>query len=294
MKFNRREAVSKKTYVITGANNGIGLETARSLAGKGAKVLLVTRTEEKGHAAREDILRTYPEADLENFTADLSLLEEIRDAGGVISDRHHRIDGLINNVGTWMSDHVLTREGIETVFATNHLSYFLMTHMLYPSLRRSDHARVVNVASNAHSYGKINIEDPGYSRKYHGLKSNGQSKLANLYFTFELNRQKPDPHISIYAVSPGLVKTDIGLKHTSWLHTLAWKFRRRNGQLPADGAKTSVFCATEPDIHSFSGNYWENCQVKEVFKSARDPELGIQLWELSERMCGIDDYFHTR
>jgi retinol dehydrogenase 12 len=102
-----------------------------------------------------------------------------------------------------MSDFILTREGLETVFATNHLSYFLMTHMLYPSLRKAEHGRIVNVASNAHSYGKINIEDPGYSKNYHGLKSNGQSKLANIYFTFELNAQKPDANVTTYAASPG-------------------------------------------------------------------------------------------
>lgn len=248
--------MNKKTYVITGANQGIGLETARTLAAGGAKVILVTRTPEKGETAMADILTSHPGADLENYIADLSLLQDIRNAAQAIRERHQSIDGLINNVGTWMSNHELTKEGIETVFATNHLSYFLMTHELYPSLRRADHARVVNVASNAHSYGKINIEDPGYSKNYHGLKSNGQAKLANIYFTFELHAQKPDDHISIYAVSPGLVKTDIGLKHTSWLHTLAWKFRRRKGQTPAEGARTSVFCATHPDIKGQSGLFW--------------------------------------
>jgi len=283
--------VSNKTFVVTGANNGIGLETSRALAGKGAKVLLVTRTEEKGQAAVENILHSHPSAELEYYAADLSLQEDIRHVAAAILDRYKSIDGLINNVGTWMSDHVLTKEGIETVFATNHLSYVLMTHLLYPSLRRSEHARIINVASNAHSYGKINLPDPGYSLNYHGLRSNGQSKLANLYFTFELNALKPDPHISAYALSPGLVKTDIGLKHTSWLHTIAWKFRRRKGQTPASGARTSVFCATEPSIQDISGLYWENCAVKEVFASAKDPTLGAQLWELSNRMCGIEDYF---
>jgi NAD(P)-dependent dehydrogenase (short-subunit alcohol dehydrogenase family) len=284
--------LKKKTYVITGANNGIGLETARALAAGGAKVLLVTRTKEKGEGAIADILRHHPEADLENYVANLSLLQDIRAAAERINNRHEVIDGLINNVGTWMSDYILTQEGIETVFATNHLSYFMMTHLLYPALRRAENGRVVNVASNAHSYGKINIADPGYSKNYHGLKSNGQSKLANLYFTFELHNQKPDAHVSAYAASPGLVKTDIGLKHTSWLHTMAWKCRRRKGQTPAEGARPSVFCATDPEIANLSGLYWESCEQQDSFKSAKDPEIGRQLWELSKKMCGIEDYFH--
>ncbi len=283
--------MSKKIYVVTGANQGIGLETSRALAAMGAKVLIVTRAREKGEAAMADIRRTHPDADLENYIAELSLLKDMRNAAEAILEKHPVIDGLINNVGTWMSDHILTSEGIETVFATNHLSYFMMTHLLYPALRRAKYARVVNVASNAHSYGKINIEDPGYSHGYHGLKSNGQSKLANIYFTFEFHNQKPHENISVYAVSPGLVKTDIGLKHTNWLHTIAWKFRRRKGQTPADGARTSVFCATAPEVQAVSGKFWENCEVKPVFKSAQNPELGKQLWLLSERMCGISNYF---
>ncbi len=285
--------MSKKTYVVTGANNGIGLETSRALASQGAKVLLMTRTAEKGQSAMNDILSTHPDADLENFVAEMSLLGDIRKACASILEQHEVIDGLVNNVGTWMSNYEVTKEGIETVFATNHLSYFLMAHMLYPALRKSDDGRIVNVASNAHSYGKINIADPGYSKNYHGLKSNGQSKLANLYFTFEFFNQQPDDRVSVYAVSPGLVKTDIGLKHTSWLHTLAWKFRRRKGQTPAEGARTSVFCATNPDIKGVSGKFWESAKQKDVFESAQNPELGKQLWTLSEEMCCIKDYFHS-
>ncbi len=285
--------MNKKTYIVTGANNGIGLETSRALAAEGAKVLLMTRTAEKGQSAMNDILSTHPNADLENFVAEMSLLGDIRKACTSILEQHIVIDGLVNNVGTWMSNYEVTKEGIETVFATNHLSYFLMAHMLYPALRKSEDGRIVNVASNAHSYGKINIADPGYSKNYHGLKSNGQSKLANLYFTFEFFNQQPDHRVSVYAVSPGLVKTDIGLKHTSWLHTLAWKFRRRKGQTPAEGARTSVFCATNPDIKGVSGKYWESAKQKEVFESAQNPELGKQLWALSEEMCCIKDYFHS-
>lgn len=280
-----------KIYVVTGANNGIGLETTRHLVEHGAKVIMITRTIEKGEGAINEIKRTHPDAELDLYACDLSLMGNIRTTAESVAKKYELIHGLINNAGTWRSDFALTKEGIETVFATNHLSYVMMTHMLYPLLRKADHARIINVASNAHSYGKINLADPGYSKNYHGLKSNGQSKLANLYFTFELNKLKPDAHISVYAVSPGLVKTDIGLKHTSWLHNLAWKFRRRKGQSAVEGSRTSVFCAIDPLIGDHSGKYWENSAPKEVFKSALDPELGLKLWELSNRMCGIDDFF---
>jgi len=286
--------VEKKVIVVTGASQGIGFETARQLAAMGSKVLIITRTQEKGDSAKASIIAQHQDADVEVYVAEMSLQQEIRNAATKIMERHHRIDGLINNVGTWKSHFELTEEGIETVFATNHLSYVLMTHLLYPALRNSTHARVVNVSSKAHSYGKINLQDPGYSKKYHGLKSNGQSKLANLYFTFEFDALKPDKNVSVYAVSPGLVKTDIGLKHTNWLHTVAWKLRRRKGQTPADGAGTSIFCATDPSVEGVSGKYWHEKKIKEVYPSAQVPELGKQLWELSNQMLGIEDYFFQK
>lgn len=284
---------SSKVYVVTGASQGIGLETVRGLLDAGHTVLFTARSKDKVDSTIANIKSTHPLAKVEGYVADMSLQRDIRKAASEMLSKHPVIDGLINNVGTWMSKHELTKEGIETVYATNHLSYVLMTHHLYPALRKAKHGRIVNVASKAHSYGKINIPDPGYSKNYHGLRSNGQSKLANLYFTFELNALKPDPNISVYAVSPGLVKTDIGLKHTNWLHTLAWKFRRRKGQTPAEGARTSVFCATDPSVEDISGLYWEHKEVKEVFPSAKDPVLGKQLWDLSLRMCGIVDYFQV-
>ncbi|HZV70433.1 MAG TPA: SDR family NAD(P)-dependent oxidoreductase [Saprospiraceae bacterium] len=285
---------SPKTFVVTGASQGIGLETVRRLVESGHRVLLTARSPEKVRSTIDNIKSTHPDALVEGYVADMSLQRDIRKAAEAMLAKNPVIDGLINNVGTWMSNHSLTAEGIETVYATNHLSYVLMTHLLYPALKRSGHGRIINVASKAHSYGKINIPDPGYSKNYHGLRSNGQSKLANLYFTFELDALKPDANISVYAVSPGLVKTDIGLKHTNWLHTLAWKFRRRKGQTPSDGARTSVFCATDLSVENISGKYWEHREVKDVFPSAKDPVLGKQLWDLSNRMCGIEDYFYEK
>ena len=281
-----------KTYVVSGANSGLGLETSRQIAAAGNHVILLCRNQEKADKAVVEILRTNPEASLTGYACDMSLMEEIRETSSKILKKHQRVDGIVNNVGTWLSDYTETREGFETVFATNHLSYVMLTHCLYPALRSSDDGRVVNVASNAHSYGKINLEDPGYKKGYHGLKSNGQSKLANVYFTEEFHKRRPDRHISSYAISPGLVKTDIGLKRTTWLHSLAWKFRRRKGQTPAEGARTSVYCAIDPAVADQSGLYWENCEPKETFKSAKNDTWRTGLWEMSNELLGIEDYFH--
>lgn len=281
-----------KVFVVTGANAGLGLETSRQIAEAGHHVILISRSKEKCNTAIQEILSTHPDASLEGIPCDCGLMEEVRSAAQAINEKHHIVDGIVNNVGTWTSVYTETSEGIETVFAVNHLSYVLFTYLLYPALRRSDDARVVNVSSNAHSYGKINFDDLYYRKNFHGLRSNGQSKLANVYFTEEFDRLKPDDHISSYAISPGLVKTDLGFKETNWFHAFAWRIRRRTGQTPAEGARTSVFCAIDPSVANQSGLFWENCKPKETFKSAKEPAVREKLWSVTNEMLGIEDFFH--
>jgi NAD(P)-dependent dehydrogenase (short-subunit alcohol dehydrogenase family) len=285
---------NQKVFVVTGANAGLGLETSRQIVDAGHQVLVLCRTKEKCDIAIEDILKTNPEASIEGFPCDMGLMEEIRGTSTQILDKYSQIHGIVNNVGTWSSKYTETKEGFETVFATNHLSYVLLTHLLYPALRKVDDARVVNVSSNAHSYGKINLDDPGYKKRYHGLRSNGQSKLANVYFTEEFHKRTPDKHISTYAISPGLVKTDLGFKFTNWFHAFAWTVRRRTGQTPAEGARTQVFCALDPSVANQSGLFWEKCKPKETFPSAKDDGLRVRLWDYSNELLGIEDYFHEK
>jgi NAD(P)-dependent dehydrogenase (short-subunit alcohol dehydrogenase family) len=285
---------NQKVFVVTGANAGLGLETSRQIVDAGHRVLILCRTQEKCDAAIADIKNTNPDASIAGFACDMGIMDEIRNTSEHIIDMHQNIDGIVNNVGTWSSKYTVTKEGFETVFATNHLSYVLLTHCLYPAMRRVDDARVVNVSSNAHSYGKINLADPGYKKGYHGLKSNGQSKLANVYFTEEFHKRKPDKHISTYAISPGLVKTDLGFKFTNWFHAFAWTIRRRTGQTPAEGARTSVFCTLDPSVADQSGLFWEKCKPKETFPSAKNDDLRVKLWDFTNELLGIKDYFHEK
>ncbi len=282
-----------KVCVVTGATAGIGYETALALAAKGASVVLAGRNPEKGAAAIDRIKAATGNENLFFVEADMAVQASIREAAKAIRERFPGIDVLVNNAGTWVSHHTLTPDGVETVFAVNHLAYFLLTHLLYPALRKAPDARIVNVASDSHFQTDLFLSDLNLSNNYSGLRSYAQSKLANVMFTYEFERRKPDAQVSIYAVQPGLVHTDIGLKHTTWLHALAWKVRRTlwKSLTPAEGAETSVFLASSAEAIGKSGLYWDRCKPKPSAKCSYNNDNAARLWEISQEWCGISDFF---
>jgi len=272
---------------------GIGFETAKALSDMGATIILVCRDEQKGLAAREEIVKDSGNKKVEIVPVNLSSQKQIREGAKTIMNLHSKIDVLINNAGTWFSKLIYTEDNIETQFAVNHLAYFLITHALLPALRKSDDPRIINVGSDSHFHGKIHFYDINLTNKYHGLRAYAQSKLANVLFTYEFDRRKDDNKLSIYCLQPGLVKTDIGLKHTFSIHGIAWKIRRLGGVTAKEGAATSIYLATSPDVQGESGKYWDRCEVKKSSRSSYDKDMANRLWMLSEKLCDIENYFGT-
>lgn len=283
--------MDNKICLITGANAGIGFETAKRLCAEGATTVLVCRSEEKAKKAAAAIKKEVPAAKTDYAVADLSSQNQVRKMADNIMSRYEKIDVLINNAGSWFSDFELTEDNVERQWAINHLSPFLLTHLLLPSLEKAQDPRIINVSSDSHFHGKIHFKDVNLRDNYHGLRAYAQSKLANVLFTFEFNKRNASGHISINAVQPGLVKTDIGLKHTVSFHGLMWKIRRLTGVSPEKGAATSVFLASSEELRGISGKYWEKCQPKPAAKKAYDNEDAAKLWALSQEMCGIRNYF---
>jgi NAD(P)-dependent dehydrogenase (short-subunit alcohol dehydrogenase family) len=272
----------RPTVLITGATGGIGLATARELAGRGFRVLLHGRTRKKAVKAAAGI----GEGEVIPLAADLSVQQDIHRLARQVREDHPPLDVLVNNAGVWNSHRLLTPDGIEQTFAVNHLAYFLLTGLLRPHLRPA--ARILCVASDSHKQVKgFNFADPGLEHGYHGLKSYAQSKLANVLFCYEYNRRVRDD-TTICAIQPGLVQTDIGLKGNTWLHRLAWRVRRKmsGNKSPGEGAATTIFLATTPDPPP-GGLYWDDCRPKRSFSSSYDEEEARRLWRLSEELTGF-------
>ncbi|MGB3618424.1 MAG: SDR family oxidoreductase [Catalinimonas sp.] len=288
--------MNDKICLVTGANAGIGFETAKALAARGAHVRMLCRNEQKGTAA---VARILAETDatpdhLKVVVCDLASQADIRRVGAELRAHLPRLDVLVNNAGVWFSKWELTADGSERQFAVNHLAYFLLTHELLPSLRAAPEARIVCVSSDSHFKGKMHFDDIDLTHRYHGLRAYAQSKLANVLFVRELDRrlgQHGWNNIAVNAVQPGLVKTDIGLKHTISLHGIAWRLRRLGGVTPAEGAQTNVFLATSPLVRGVSGQYWDRCRPKRSSVRSYDPGDARRLWALSLKRTGLEGYF---
>lgn len=283
-----------KNCVISGGNSGIGYETALALACLGANVIILSRNQGKAEAAVKSIKAKSQNNNVDFVLADLSSQKSIKDAAKYINREFSVLDVLVNNAGTWVSKLELTEDGVETQFAVNHLAYFLLSHELLEALYKSEDARIICVGSDSHFHGKMHFDDLTLGNKYHGLKAYAQSKLANTLFTYELDRllkSRGINNISINCVQPGLVKTDIGLKHTISLHGIAWRIRRMGGVSPAEGAKTSIFLASSEEAKGESGKYWDKCKSKPSSKKSYDKEDATILWKISKDACDIGDYF---
>lgn len=283
--------MKRKTCVITGATSGIGYGIAKGLAAKGCDLILIGRNPEKGKRALDELRDAGSNASFTYYNMDLCSQTEIRQTGNEIKADHPQIDVLINNAGVWTSRCELTDQKIEKQFAVNHLAYFLLTHILYPNIAKSVDGRIINMGSDSHKYGRINFNDLNLQRSYHGLKAYGQSKLANLLFTYELHRIRKEQHISVYCVQPGLVKTDIGIKHTNPFHGFMWKLRRLGGVTPEEAAETAIYLATSSEAAGRSGLYWDRCKPKPSSARSRNLEDAARLWQRSQELCGIENYF---
>lgn len=286
-----------KIVLVTGATAGIGLATATDLAGRGYEVILHGRSTEKVDGAMGAIKSVHPSAKLQSITGDLGKLDEIRWIAKTLAEKNPRLDVLINNAGVWNSHQELSAEGHEKTFAVNHLAYVYLSHLLMPMLRASAEPRIICVASDSHKQIKgMFFDNINLDANYHGLKAYAQSKLANVLFCYEFERRRPsDDFPAIYAVQPGLVQTDIGLKGNTWLHRLAWKVRRQMSghKSPAQGAATSIYLAASPEVQKQSGLYWDNSSPKKSYSSSYDKDEARILWEMTNEMLGIDNFWQV-
>lgn len=287
------ETLTGKTYCVTGATSGIGLALTESLARQGAAVIGVGRSFERCREACRRVQSVAPQASVTYLTADLALQSQVRQLAGDIrktlaAQRKEHLDGLVNNAGTFTYWLALTAEGFETQWAVNHLAPFLLTHLLLPELNAVPDARVVTVSSASHYGARLDWDDIQLRRRYNGLRAYGQTKLANVLFTQELNRRLgPSSTIRAYAADPGLVKTDIGLKGTPPLVRWIWGLRSGRGVSPEKSAQGILTLLSQPAAQDPGSIYWNNGQSKQPSRWALDANHASRLWAISEQMCAL-------
>jgi NAD(P)-dependent dehydrogenase (short-subunit alcohol dehydrogenase family) len=291
-----------RVAVVTGANSGLGYETALALAGCGAHVTMAVRDTAKGETAAAEMRRTFPDADLEVSALDLASLASIREfASRWSADHPDGLDLLINNAGVMALPHRLTADGFEMQIGTNHLGHFALTGLLLPALVARHRSRVVTVSSFAHRMGRLNLDDLMGEKRYRAWGAYGQSKLANLLFTAELQRRLDRAHLSVKAMAahPGYSNTNLQsasakMKGQSFQATVTDRMNDVMAQSASMGALPTLFAATAPGLpgDSFVGpnGFMELRGYPQlVGRSARaaDAADAAALWTVSEQLTGV-------
>ena len=301
MSWSTRDIPSQqgRTAVVTGANGGLGLETARALAGAGAHVVMAARDQDKAAAARDDILATVPGASLEVVPLDLAALASVRRAADAITAAHDRVDLLVNNAGLMAIPERHTEDGFEMQFGVNHLGHWALTALLLPALLRAGPSRVVSVSSTAHHMGRVvDPSNPHLRGSYGPWKAYGQSKLANLHFAIGLQREfdRAGVEAASLAAHPGLTNSDLQARSVRE-HGGPWQrffhaATRTTGMSPARGALSQLRAATDPQARGgeFYGPLFVNNgpPVRKPLLRRFDLDGGIRrLWKVSEAETGL-------
>jgi NAD(P)-dependent dehydrogenase (short-subunit alcohol dehydrogenase family) len=287
--MTQNEAVSMqgKLCMITGATSGIGLATAEALARMGASLVLVGRNPSLGAQVVERIRQETGNAQIEFMLAELTDQAQVRALAGDYSKTHSHLDILINNAGGSYLTRRETVDGLEWTFALNYLSPFLLTNLLLDILRASAPARVINVSSGIHTSASIAFDDLQSRRRYNTMKAYGQAKLALVLFTYELARRLEGSHVTANVLHPGFVATQI-FEKSGWLTKLVAPLIKRRAISPEEGAATSIYLASSPEVEGVTGKYFYKCRAQKSAPASYVEEDAHRLWAISEELVGLD------
>jgi NAD(P)-dependent dehydrogenase (short-subunit alcohol dehydrogenase family) len=276
-----------KWCLVTGATSGVGLVAAQRIARGGGNLVLLSRNPEKADQVKNGIQEDYiVEVDL--VQADFSDLDQVRQAARKILDRHPRIDVLINNAGKHNTQRVLTPDGHEEVFCVNHLASFLLTNLLLDRLKASAPARILYINSEGHRFGGLNLDDLNWEKRvYRGLQGYGASKTAQLLSIWELNDRLAGSGVTVNAMHPGAVATNIGMNNGTlyrWYQKFLL-FPMLKG--PDISGEAIYYLIADPEMVSVSGKFFNQTIEEKPASHALDRELGDRVWQVSERLTGL-------
>lgn len=275
-----------KVCMVTGATAGIGRVTALELARMGATVVVIGRERERCAATTETIRRETGSQMVDYLVADLSSQAEIRRLTEEYQRRYDRLDVLVNNAGGFFMKRQLSVDGVEMTFALNHLNYFLLTHSLLDILQDSAPSRIINVSSNAHRGARMRFDDLQGEHGYTGWKAYAQSKLANVLHAYELARRLDGAQVTMNALHPGFVATQLA-RNNGRLFRIVMPLMQFIARTPDEGALTSIYLASSPEVDGVTGKYFEDEQSVPSDPASYDQEAAAKLWKVSMEMTGL-------
>ncbi|XP_064202191.1 retinol dehydrogenase 12-like [Anguilla rostrata] len=275
-----------KTVIITGANTGIGKETAKDLAKRGARIIMACRDMGRAESAHKEVVEDSKNQNIVVRKLDLADTKSIREFAEVINKEEEQVNILINNAGIMMCPFSKTVDGFEMQFGVNHLGHFLLTHLLFDLIKKSAPARIINLSSMAHAWGTIKLDDINSEKGYSDKKAYGQSKLANILCTRSLAQRLQGTGVTVYAVHPGVVQTELW-RHLSAPLKVTFAVMKPFTKTSVQGAQTSIYCAVAPELENETGQYYSDCAQANPSTAAKDDVMAQKLWELSCQMLGI-------
>lgn len=282
------EMMREMTCIISGSSSGVGKVTLRRFAQAGANLIMVVRNLEKADKVKAEMQQLY-DVKIDIIIADFSDLESVRNAAKIILERYPKIDVLVNSVGIHSTKKTYNKDGVEMVFCVNHLATFLFTYLLVDRIKENPKARIIQVNSEGHRFGAVKINDINFKKHiYTGLHSYGASKTAQLYTVYEFAKRLKGSGVTINAMHPGAVKTNIG-QNNGWLYRFFFKhFTSHFLKDPEISASAIHYLSTSKELDGVSGKFFNLTIDEKPAKHARKENLQVPIWELSKKMCHID------
>jgi NAD(P)-dependent dehydrogenase (short-subunit alcohol dehydrogenase family) len=277
-----------KICLITGAGSGIGKATATALARKEATLVLLCRNATQGESLCSELINLTKNPAISYLTADLADLTQVKQAAEAFKQQFVRLDVLICNAGVFYMNRSITQDGFESHFGINYLSHYLLTRLLQPWLENSMSSRIIHVASDAHAWAKLDLNNLQLTRNFNGLVGYGNSKLAQILFTYEHARRLQGTRVTANVLHPGVVST--GIARTNSFTSLFFSSLGKLFMLtPEQGAATSVYLASSPDVEGVSGKYFEKCKPLNSSATSYNRELAKDFWDMSAKLVGMTD-----
>src|SRR5438270_371283 len=285
--MSETDLMAGKIVLITGGTGGIGKATAIGLARLGARVGITGRDLRRCEQAAAEIRTISGNPAVDAFAANLSSQAEVHRLATAVLNAYPRLDVLINNVGGFWAHRHSTADGLEHTFALNHLASFLLTNILLDRLKDSAPARVVTVSSHVQAEGRIDFDDLQSAGNYSGQSAYSQSKLANVMFTNELARRLEGTGVTANSLHPGVVRSNFGAEDQAGFFAVMGGVVRPFLKTPAQGAETSIYLASSPDVEGVTGQFFANRKPKTANKLAYDTDTTTRLWQVSAELVGL-------